>query len=279
MEKSVIFAIASLAISIAGIGAVLFLSLDIQSALKDTNDQLGVMTSRLDKLESAVENMGLVAHWKLEEAGDEAANDSSENGNAGSLNGPSWFGGHRCAVGKGCLRFDGIDDYVRGPEESMRIAYQWTTFGWIRLESHESFNIVVTKMGSSNGHVNYEMKIDDEGRLVCRNHNALGDNIQSISVQSLSNDKWYSIACVFDGTRLRGWIDGNYDGAISMTGNLCTHCVIGTPGPFTVAHAGMNSGCPDCVSEYFHGVIDDIRVYSRALTDSEMDKLYSQKQI
>lgn len=278
MEKLLTLSLAGIAISIVGIATIVFLYNDFQSALKDSDDQLESISSRLDELESTVANTGLVAHWRLDEAGGAATNDNSENGNTASLeNDPSWQDKYQCAVGDSCLGFDGIDDYVRGPEESMRIAYQWTTSGWIQLDSHGSFNIVLTKMGSSNGHVNYEMKIDNQGHLVCRSHNEAGDNFQSTSVQSLSLDTWYNIACDFDGTRLRGWINGSFDGATSVIGNLCTQCVIGTPGPFVVGHAGANSGCPNCVSEYFNGIIDDVRVYSRALNGSEIQKLFQER--
>lgn len=280
MERSLYLSVASIVISAIGIGILLFLYYDFQNDLKAYQEQSRAINSRLGELESQVVNIGILAYWNLDENAEATAEDNSGNGNTGFLeNNPSWLDENQCAIGQSCLSFDGIDDYIRGPEESMRVRDQWTATSWIRLASHNSFNIVVTKMSSSNGHVNYEMKVDEQGHLVCRSHNATGDNFQTISTQSLSLGTWNSIACEYDGTRLKGWINGTQDGAIRVSGELCMQCVIGAPGPVSIGHAGPNSGCPNCDSEYFRGAIDDMRIYSRALSGSEILQLYQQKQV
>lgn len=268
MGKLLILTAVALAVSIVGMGILAIIYFDSQARLMSISKQL-------NDLELYVTNIGLLAYWKLDKNTGSSVNDDSSNGNMMSVeNNPIWGSANQCAVGASCLQFDGIDDYLRGPEESMRIRGHWTVMAWMKLASYDSFNIVITKMGSSNGHVNYEMKIDEQGHLVCRSHNEDGENFQSASSESLSLETWYNIACEYDGNMLKGWINGTADGAVSITGQLCADCVIGTPGPVTIGHAGTESGCPNCESEYFKGTIDDVSVYSRALSGSEIRWLY-----
>jgi len=74
-----------------------------------------------------------VAHWKLDEKTGTSANDSSGNGNTGTLtNGPTWTQGK---VGNG-MNFDGSNDYVAIPDSnSLDTTSGVTLAGWVKFNA------------------------------------------------------------------------------------------------------------------------------------------------
>jgi hypothetical protein len=77
---------------------------------------------------------------------------------------------------------------------------------------------------------------------------------------SLRVNEWIELAETFDGTRLRLYENGRQVASRSVPGPLDT-----TPLPLWI---GGNSP----YGEYFNGVIDDVRIYARALTPAEIDR-------
>src|ERR1041385_2767981 len=79
---------------------------------------------------------------------------------------------------------------------------------------------------------------------------------------TLSTGVWYHVALVYDGSALRGYVNGVQDGSLSVTGS------VGTSSNST--RIGINpSG-----SAKFRGAIDELTLYNQALTAAEVLELY-----
>lgn len=80
--------------------------------------------------------------------------------------------------------------------------------------------------------------------------------------RKIGYEKWIHVATVYDGDSLKGYINTERDYAWPHTGVVKSDLDSLTVG------IGYSS------SEYFRGDIDDIRIYDRALTTSELDTLF-----
>ena len=76
---------------------------------------------------------------------------------------------------------------------------------------------------------------------------------------------WVHVAGVYNGTDMRLYINGSLVGTpVSKTGNLRSR----VDGDLCIGRYGPTQGL------YFVGMIDDVRVYSRAVTADEVSQVY-----
>ena len=90
-------------------------------------------------------------------------------------------------------------------------------------------------------------------------------NVGGATVYSLM--QWHHVVATVSGTIGKVYLDGNLDGTGDV-GNVPPNALdifIGR------AHPANGGG----VIEWFNGIIDDIRIYDRALSDLEIQQLYS----
>jgi hypothetical protein len=96
--------------------------------------------------------------------------------------------------------------------------------------------------------------------------NEVNHEINGIS--SISLDEWHFIALTYDGQKVTLLIDGIIDTRVARTGIVRTSkndLAIGR-------HGGDEDQRGD--DNFFYGIIDDVRLYSRVLSDFEMRELY-----
>ncbi|NPA75501.1 MAG: PQQ-binding-like beta-propeller repeat protein, partial [Euryarchaeota archaeon] len=82
-------------------------------------------------------------------------------------------------------------------------------------------------------------------------------------VYQLREHTWYFAALVYDGSYVKAYIDGRLVGKAPLTGPVA-------PSNYTI-NIGRN---PAYQGDYFEGLIDDVRIYRRALTSTEIYALY-----
>ena len=82
----------------------------------------------------------------------------------------------------------------------------------------------------------------------------------------VNDGKWHHFAAVYDGAEFRLYVDGNPDGSEASTGPI----TVSTYNVFI----GENS---QATGRHWNGQIDDVRVYSRALTEAEVKSLIPPK--
>jgi len=91
----------------------------------------------------------------------------------------------------------------------------------------------------------------------------VGENADVPGTQVLNDNAWHNIVVAYDGTTVTTWIDAFYN-------------VAGTPGLNTTGtnlEIGRSSFDHSTPEPYF-GNIDDLRVYSRVLSEDERGELY-----
>ena len=208
---------------------------------------------------------GLAGHWTFDETNGTVAHDSSGNDRNGTLtgydaNGTSWTAGK---VG-GALHFDGTNDYVDvgdfewGGAISIAAWAKYNAFNFqsriIDFGNNQHDNIVLFKGTGANGSgVNFHIK----RATLSRNYNSTNSfwlSSQWVHAVATVDEngvmKLYRGGSLFD-TKTDGWAP-----------NVLTR---------TKQYVGKSNWSQD---SYFEGLIDDLRIYDRALTAKQVTALY-----
>lgn len=84
--------------------------------------------------------------------------------------------------------------------------------------------------------------------------------------------QWTFVVGTYDGMSLKLYINGKVEVQMNQQGSI-EHML---PGSFlSIGSEDGRTGCPDCPStRYFKGLIDEVSIYKRALTDSEIQSIY-----
>jgi N-acetylneuraminic acid mutarotase len=204
---------------------------------------------------------GLVGWWKFDETSGTVAYDSSGNGNDGNLmNGPTW------ATGKigGALNFDGTNDYVKIGASSVFDLQRISISAWVLSENYSNSGFIFEK--TTDGSVNSQYALFFENGLRFRNEGGSADDV-SFSVLSVG---WLFVTSTYDGIRKKLFTNGLERNQIFWTGTIPT-----SPSGVS-AIGGFSQTSHESWSNYiFNGLIDDVRIYDRALSAEEVQALYN----
>ncbi len=192
---------------------------------------------------------GLVAHYSFDEGVGTIAGDISGNGSTGMLtNGPTWTAGKI----SGALSFDGSDDRVM--VSSQTLPTQFTISAWLYNPANNVYETIFAigkdrQFSISNGFLAY--------------WNGSGSEYPFGTVP---NGSWQHVVFTYDGSALRGYLNGSAIGVPLEQG---------TPSVSDIMAIGAWYNGSGGYEDFFSGSLDDVRVYNRALSTSEISELYS----
>jgi len=194
----------------------------------------------------------LVAYWRFDETSGTTASDSSGNGHDGTIMGdPQWVPGK---LG-GALEFDGSGDYVDcGSSPDFEIAVNITIACWIKVDVFDkTWQAIITTSDSS-----WRVHRSSSSNNIAWGSSGLSPT-DLTGTTDVSTGDWFHIAAVYNGAQKLLYINGNLDASSDSTGNITASSV--------PVYIGENSGA---TGRFWAGLIDDVRIYKRALTDTEI---------
>jgi hypothetical protein len=203
----------------------------------------------------------LAGYWKFDEGSGTIAHDSSGNGNDGTFNGdPQWVAGHFGSA----LEFDGSGDWLDcGSDPSLSISGAVTMTAWIKVNTQGADHKVGGNQDNANG--GYKMTVYSNNKVefeVRDSSNASSLNRNTAGGTILETGEWYHVAGVY--SQADGYIRTYVNGVLDR--EMTTTAVLGaSPGPFRIGCEPFTTG-----SYNFNGTMDDVRVYSTALTEDEI---------
>jgi hypothetical protein len=209
---------------------------------------------------------GTIAHWPFDETTGTIAPDVSGNNYTATLmNGPTWTVGR---VNRS-LAFDGINDVVTAPQSSTFNAFPLTIAAWIKTTSATGLVGIVNKYvaGSFNGY-NLFMR---NGALCAwylrgRSNYVYDGSRCTLKTTGYNDNRWHHVAYVVEAAGARLYVDGVLRKSRAWTGPA------GVSTTTQRLQIGRYPGASDNV-EFFPGSVDDVRIYNRALTVSEIAAL------
>ena len=198
----------------------------------------------------------LVGAWGFDEPSGTTAIDSSGSGNSGTLSGPTRVAGGRYG---GALSFDGVNDWVTVADaNSLDLTNRATISAWVRPAAlGTGWRTVGFKEQSSPTGMIYALYANQDTSRPVGQVN-IGGETNAVGTATLPLNTWTHLASTYDGTAVRLYVNGTLVATTAATGNMAA-----STGPFRM-------GGNPVWSEWFSGLLDDVRLYSRALTASEI---------
>ena len=202
----------------------------------------------------------LIAHYSF--AGN--ANDESGNGNHGTAYGPA-LASDRLSSPNSAYSFDG-DDYIAVPDSpSLRLTGASHTFcAWVyptQFTGDQNRRTILRKMQQAGGVGGYVFGLTDDGHMEYGGKFAGQDWVgKTARYGALNLNEWSHVAAVYDGSAVTFYLNGTSIDSLSHTGDLLADATDLTIGRLSTSHAW----------EHFWGRLDDIRIYGRALSSSEI---------
>lgn len=188
------------------------------------------------------------------------ATDQTGNGWDGSITGASY------AAGKlgNCLSFDGTDDKMTFG--NLNITGNFTISFWVYVDASQIRSYPVMLVKGTDGNENYEVGGWDGSKWLCCVRWSTSGRRTDLNT-TLTTGTWHHLVMRFDGTTWDLWKDGSsassttaYSGQTPVSSNTAS---IG----FDQAWGSANS--------YFTGDMDEVGIWTRALTNTEIGTLYN----
>ena len=208
---------------------------------------------------------GLVAYWPLDEGSGSVTFDASGHGHSGILvNGPQWIGGPS-------LDFDGQNDYVDvGTLDVSGGAL--TLAAWIYSEDlancvASDCRILSKATGTAENDHYFMLSTIESGsntRLRFRLKTNGTTSTLIASSGNLSENAWLHVAAVYDGINMLLYLNGDLVGTAGKTGVLTGDS--GVP-------VWIGGNPPDGAARPWNGLLDELRIYDRALSQAEIRAL------
>lgn len=203
-----------------------------------------------------IQENGLVAYYKFEGN----AEDSSGLNNVGSEHGGLTYVYGK--YGKAAF-FDGNDDFIKIPNSSsLNPGDALTISVWVKTSHRTHTGRILDKMGaiSGQGYRLYTWNTPSNGYIfdVCTTNNWW----QEAEIVDQTSDKWTMVTATYDGNEARIYLDG------------VLVDVEPTSGPILNSSSDVYLGCRPDQAYFFDGLMDELRVYNRSLSPSEVQTLY-----
>ena len=205
---------------------------------------------------------GLVGYWPF----NGNANDESGNNNNGTVSGAT-LTTDRFGNANKAYSFDGTNDYISVLDNnSLDLTNQLTLSAWFFTDGSKVNQGLLGKGGLNNAHTGYALL------LQVSNPATSGVVLQNLptttakeaySPTNIANN-WHNFTGTYNGTTLKLYIDG----VLTVSSNVTISLSNSTSNLFFGQEL---SGF-----RYFKGILDDIRIYNRALTQQEISAIYTE---
>jgi glucose/arabinose dehydrogenase len=198
----------------------------------------------------------VVAAYSFNEGQGLVASDSSGNGNTGNIAGAAWTSQ---SVFGNALSFDGATGFVTVPSNAtLNLAGAGTLEAWVRISTLGRWHGVIAKGDANNDQAhNYALEINDANRARCIVGNGLTSQFLD-STTTMPAAQFRHLACVWNGSTLSLFING-----VLNTSTTLTVSPAGNAAPLFIGQFGGDS-------DRLLGVIDEVRIYNRALSPAEI---------
>lgn len=206
---------------------------------------------------SAASNLasGLMALWDFNELRGTMTADSSGNGNTGTFHNVSWASN----VCTGCVSLSGFNSYISVPESaSLEGSSQMTVSMWLRPNSNRKVDSrTVSKLYS------WDVKLNGGSRAP---QFSAGGAYGTLNY-SLALNQWQHVVFTFSSGVLKGYVNGK---SVTFAANTFT---AGSTLPLQMY--GLYLGTDASKTTFYNGYMDDVRIYNRVLSDTDVATLYA----
>ncbi len=202
-------------------------------------------------------SQGLIGNWSFNE-GDGGEVTDSVSGSKAKFIGSMWSDG----VARKAGVFNGKNSYVYISDSTEFSANKFSVSAWIKMNTWVLYAPILNRRDKP-----------DSGGFTIQQSGTVGElafNIFLVNkprttfrVPGWVTDKWYHVVATYDGKTQRLYRDGVEIASQYAPGNVSNP-----------VNAHMEIGRTASGTSYFDGMIDEVRMYNRALTATEVQHLY-----
>jgi hypothetical protein len=207
----------------------------------------------------------LVAWYRFDEGSGNIAHDETKRNDGNLVNNPAWVDGKFSKA----LRFNsGSNQYVRNPDASKLPlgSSPRTMMAWINPVSYPdaTYNGIVAYGAMACTGQGSLLSIKNDGRLSMAFW--CNDAYQTTG-PTVPLNQWTHVALTYSGgTTVRFYINGQFVQESSLSAGI----------PANTQNGPIRIGCTDDPGRCFNGIIDEVMIFNRALSDEEIKFLYEQ---
>jgi len=219
----------------------------------------------------------LEGYWPLDENSLSITPDLSMNQNDGTVLGATHFP----LLGiNGCFYFNGATDYIYVGDIQELDFERTDTFSiitWARYDNSFSFGSIVNKMKiPDNNYRGWGLGTGNAVDGSIRMHIIHDWNNNALvldTVNGFDDDSWHHIAVTYDGSSSPSgskiYVDGNEENTAIVKNSLTSSIK---------NDANVQIGARELVNDrYFKGYIDEVKIYSCCLSESEIQDIYDEE--
>ena len=196
------------------------------------------------------------------------ANDASGSGNNGILFGPTATA-DRFSINNSAYNFNGTSDYISVPNIAIQGTLSRSTSFWVKTSTTNPGSMVIATGSNTNQDgATYNLRLDNQSQFI----GFMGGNFTSGGYDYipagntvLNNNIWHNVVATFSVDTINFYIDGIFEHTVNLP--ISTN----GQGNFIGKSNDINIGN----ESWFAGIIDDIGIWNRVLTQQEITNLYT----
>lgn len=212
---------------------------------------------------------GLAAWWRM----DGNAKDSSPNASDGTVTSATLTTDRKAAANT-AYNFNGTNSAITVPNNAaVKPTGQMSVSFWVKPANLLVNQRYIASTGTSGGYAVYVTPSSTAD--ICGASNLcfgafIRGSYQTVSlpISNLSLGTWKLITATYDGASMKLYVNAGTPASALANGVL-------TEGTGVVCIGAASSTGTSCDSNYTNGVLDDVRIYNRALTSSEVAAQYN----
>jgi hypothetical protein len=203
----------------------------------------------------ATSRTGLVGEYSFNQGSGTTLTDTSGNHNNGTITNGTWAPGQ---FGGNALSFNGQNTWVTIPNSSsLNLTSAMTLEAWVKPTTFTGASSIIMK--EQPGGLVYALYAASDGPAPPTTVVDVGGvDTQVSSAAGLPSGTWSYLSATYDGTVLKLYVNGTLVSSLGLTGALATSSGV------------LRIGGDSIWGEFFNGLIDDVRVYNRALNQGEI---------
>lgn len=215
---------------------------------------------------------GLIAWWKFDESSSVTAADSSGDNVSGSLQPSSSLPTWLPSGGKinGCIQFNGNNNYVDvGNPQPLHLTGAMSVSAWIYLDASGSSGRIIAKQGGPADR-GWSLNVETTGGVASFGVSDTSNAMTAVfSTGAIPTGQWVHLVGTYDpGASVRIYVN-------ATNGTPNASAVSGVPAAQRDSTLNVNIGRRPDGGNAFPGKVDDIQIYNRVLSSSEIASLAS----
>ncbi|MFA5130558.1 MAG: LamG-like jellyroll fold domain-containing protein [Patescibacteria group bacterium] len=212
----------------------------------------------------------LVGRWDFDECSGTTASDASGYGNNGTFPVAVIYSTDTPS-GQGCsLSFNGVAPNVVTVPDADRLSFPNNSFTitlWMKAANTVDYLGILSKQISGFWEYAFQSSATMAGTGTFIAYSSGGGGVYEYSYSFPYDTKWNQLVFSADGTNLRIYKNGS----LIVTSHYLANAMGNGPSPLYIGMGG-NVGAP----AYMKGLIDNVRIYARALSAQEIHRMYAE---